>query len=247
MALTLQPTLAEMTGDVLSAVGEGGTGVASAATEAMVQYFIKRAQVQIQDKYPWTVAYNSLVVNLPAGDTSIEWPDDSEPGNIHTISAQRADSPQFIWDLEAGITTDDRSIWLNAAQQNAFSYAPSRYAYLNGVIELGPACTQDITLTIYYEFGPAVMVSPGDRPRCDGLSVVMQAEILFRNHRGGDFRNALPKLEADFRERIATIRSKQMTPETFVLGDKWDVLDPARRRSNERTRQRPWWLRDVRP
>lgn len=246
MALTPQPTLAEMTQDVLAACGEGGTGVASASTLATVESFIRRAQKQIQDEAPWTIAYVTETVSLLAGELEIEFPDGSEPGLIHLIRAERADSPQYAWNLEAGITTDDRSLWLNISPQTVPFYAPSRYLYINGMIEVGPASAVDINLTLQYELGAAVMVEPGDRPNCDGLAVVMQAEILFRNARGGDFRAAIPKLQADLAQRIMRQKAKQMAPESFTPGDNWNIADPARR-GWDNARQRHWMWRDVRP
>ena len=245
MALQPQATLEEMTADVLSAVGEGGDGVASAATEAMVQSLIRRANKQVQDDSGWTISRFTVTVNLPANETTFDWPDDSEPGNINFIKAQRASDAQYIWDLVAGITTMDRSQWLNTAALNAYSYAPSKYDFLNGVIEVGPPCVEDITLTIEAQTGPALLIDPGDRPNCDALAIVMQAEILFRNARGGDFRAAIPKLESDYRKWVITQKAKQGTKQAFVPGRRWNLEDPARRWDDRP--QRHWMWRDVRP
>lgn len=245
MALTPQPTLLEMTAAVLDAVGEGGTGVAAPGTQAMVQSLIRRAQAQVQDEAEWTISRVTTTANLPAGEMTIEWPDDSQPGNIMGITAQRATSPQFIWDLIAGISTDDRSAWINSGAASAYAYSPTKFEYLNGMIEVGPACTQDITLTITYGLGSAILVSEGDRPNCDGLAIIMQAEILFRNARGGDFRAAIPKLQADYQKRLMAQKSRQGTGKQFVPGEAWNLTDPARR--GDGRRQRHWMYRDVRP
>lgn len=245
MALTPQPTLLEMTAAVLDAVGDGGNDVANPAQVAMVKSLIRRAQAQVQDEAEWVISRFTTVVSLPAGSTSIEWPDNTEPGNIQFIRAQRADSPQFIWDLQAGISTADRSLWLSAGGLSAYAYSPIKYEYLNGVIEVGPACTQDITLTIEYGIGVATLVADDDRPNCDGLAIVLQAEILYRNARGGDFRSAIPKLQDDYRRRLMAQKARQGTSQTFSPGEAWDLTDPARR--GDGRMQRPWWLRDSRP
>ncbi len=245
MALTPQPTLVEMTATVLDGVGEGGNDVAAPNTEAMVQSLIRRAQALIQDKAEWTISRVTGDFSLPAGATTFDWPDNTQPGNIHFIRAKRTLNPQYAWDLIAGITTLDRSMWLNIAALNAFSYSPSKYDYLNGLIEVGPACTEAVTLTVEYGLGVAVLRAPQDRPNCDGLAITLLAEIFFRNARGGDFRNAIPQLETALSDRLESQRPRQGPKQATVIGRRWNMEDPARRWDDRR--QRHWLWRDVRP
>lgn len=234
-----------MTAHVLEAIGEGGDGVAAPNTQAMVKTLLRRAQRKLVLKAPWTINRKSVEIALPAGDTSFEIPDGSTPGGIKRIAAKRATSPQDMWDLEGGITTDDRSAWLNNPSFDASTNSPSKYQFANGVAEVGPACTQAITLRVEYELGVAVLVEEGDRPNCDSTALEMAAELAFRNARGGDFRAGIAELKDDFIDYLEELKPRQGTPRTIQIGRRADIADPARRR--DPIRQRHWAYRNIRP
>lgn len=245
MALSPQSTLGEMTTQVLEAIGEGGEGVAAPNTVAMVQSLLRRHQTILVKEAPWTINRQRIPISLPAGETFIDFPDGWDADDVGVISAERASNPQDQWDLDPTITTDDRSAWNNATFQ-AISYSPSKYDFTNGQIEVGPACTDDITIYIQGHTGKASLVEDDDIPNCDSTLLVMRAEVAFRNARGGDFRAALPRLIKEADDYLSDLKPKQGLARTIVMGQKHYVLDPARKNALQNV-ARPWWLADRRP
>ena len=245
MAVQPQATLAEMTAHVLEAIGEGGDGVAAPNTQATIKSLLRRSQATMLLEAPWTINKRSVEIELPAGETSFEVPDGATFGSIRRIAAMRSDDPQDTWDLEGGISTADRSAWLSNPTLGAETNNPCKYEFTDGMIEVGPACSDDITIRVDYEVGVAVLVDEGDRPNCDSTALEMMAEIAFRNARGGDFRQGIPAVAASLSRYMDLLRPRQGTPRTIQIGRKADILDPARRRSY--TNQRHWADRNRRP
>ncbi len=245
MALSPQATLGEMTTHILEAIGEGGEGVAAPNTVAMVQSLLRRHQTILVKEAPWTINRQRIPISLPAGETVIDFPDGWDADDIGLITAQRTDTPQDMWDLSPTITTDDRAAWLNASF-NAISYNPYKYDFLNSQIEVGPACTDDITIYIQGHTGKASLVEEDDIPNCDSTILEMRAEVAFRNARGGDFRAALPRLIKEADDYLDDLKPKQSLGRTVVMGQAHYELDPARKTWPLRD-QRPWWLADRRP
>jgi len=244
MSLQPQQTLGEITSTILTAIGEGGEGVAAPATVAMVQELIRRHQSILVKDAPWTINRTRVAVELPANQTIVDWPDNFEPGSIELVTARKASDAQYEWDLSAGITSLDRSAWITAALSST-SYVPNKYDFLDGNIEVGPACTEDITLYFQGMIGKASLVEEGDRPNCDSIALALKAEIAFRNARGGDFRNAIPLLVKEYDDYVALLKPQQGNRRSIVIGRSWDINDPARRSDN--TQQRHWMFRNSRP
>ena len=245
MAVRQQPTLAEMTAHILEAVGEGGEGVAAPNTVAMVQALIRRNQKSLVLECPWTINRLSAEVELPAGQTEFEVPDGMDFGGFKRIAAMRADNPQDMWDLIPGITTDDRAAWLNNPSFDAASNCPYKYQFTDGMVEVGPACTQAITIRVEYESAASPLEDDGDRPQCDGTAREMRTEIAYRNARGGDLRAGIPAVAGALAIYLKELKPRQGTKRTIQIGRKADILDPARRRGN--VGQRHWAYRNVRP
>lgn len=245
MALLPQRTLEQIIGEVLSAIGEGEEGVASIATRSMVEDQVRRAQTLVRQEANWTINRVSVDITLPSGDTSIDWPDDTGPGEIERVSATIATNPKDQWDIIAGITTDDRALWLMGNFPIA-TYTPYKYDISNGVIELGPASSVDTIIRLDYLLGDDQLVDPGSRPRCDSTAVAMKAEMLVRNIRGGEFRAGIPILMKEYKDYLDRIKPKQGGARRVIQpGSEWDVNDPARRRNLGV--QRHWAFRDRRP
>ncbi len=245
MPLRPQKSLEEMIVDVLEGIGEGGTGVASAADRSMVAGQLRRAQTLIRQEANWTINRVSTEVALPAGETAIDWPDDTGPGEIERIAAHITTNPQYEWDLVGGISTDDRSLWLNRSFSPS-TFCPYKYDIRDEVIEVGPASTQDTTLRLEYLLGDEQLTDPGSRPRCDSTAVAMRAEILVRNIRGGDFREGIPLLEATLARYLDLIKPKQGGAKRAIQpGRAWADNDPARR--GNLSGQRHWAFRNRRP
>ncbi len=245
MALRPQATLGEMAAEILEAIGEGGEGVAAPNTVQMVKSLLKRHQTILVKEAPWTINRQRLPISLLAGETVIDFPDGWDADDIGIVSAQRASNPQDIWDLSPTITTADRSAWLNHAF-NAVSYNPYKYDFLAGQIEVGPACTEDITIYIQGHTGKASLVEDDDRPNCDSTLLAMRAEVAFRNARGGDFRAAMPRLIKEADDYRDDLKPKQGLSRTVVMGQGHYELDPARKQWPTLT-ARPWWLATMRP
>ena len=244
MSLQPQQTLGEMTSTILTAIGEGGEGVAAPATVAMVQELIRRHQSILVKDAPWTINRTRVAVELPANQTIVDWPDAFEPGSIELVSARKATDAQYEWTLESGITAYDRSIWINAANTSV-SFVPNKYDFLDGAIEVGPLCTEAITLYFQGMIGKASLVEDGDRPNCDSIALALKTEIAFRNARGGDFRNAIPVLMREYDDYIGLLKPQQGNRRSIVMGRSWDINDPARR--TDFHNQRHWMFRNSRP
>jgi hypothetical protein len=244
MALTPQSTLGEITSQILEAIGEGGDGVAAPNTISMIHSLIQRHQTLLVNECPWTINRTRIEVELAANVTILDFPDGWEPGGIGTISVRRATNPQDEWTLVAGITADDRASWISGVL-SANSYSPSNYTILDGSIEVGPACSEAVTIFIEGRVGKASMVEEDDRPNCDSTALAMKAEIAYRNARGGDFRNAIPVLMNDLRDYLSQLKPKQGVKRLIVPGSQFFANDPARRCDPMRSRH--WSVRDIRP
>jgi hypothetical protein len=245
MALQPQATLEEMIEEVLDGLGEGGEGVASAATRKQIETQLRRAQRLVRQDANWTINRIRTTQTLQAGQTEVEWPDDTEPGEISEITASKVTNPRDEWTLEPGITADDRSAWL-AGNYGTETYCPYKYDFQNGMIVIGPSCSSDVTLNIAYYLSDSALRSPGSRPNCDATALVMKAEILVRNIRGGDFRTGITVLKEEFDRYIAAIKPKQGAAKKVIQpGSAWAENDPARRDSG--STQRHWMYRNRRP
>lgn len=243
MALALQPTLAEIVSEVLSAVGEGGTGVASPASQVIVKSLARRAQERLYVEARWTINRKRLGIALAADATQIEWPDDARVGSIHRVSCVRTADTDYEWTLTAGITPDDRTTWAYGSYDTT-APVPYKYDFLNDVIEVGPANSEACTIYVQYDEAPSALEADGDRPGCDGGALIRLTEILYRNHMGGDLRAGIPLLQNELTSYLARLRPRQGTSQGFAIGETWAADDMARGRVSS---ARHWIDRNRRP
>lgn len=245
MALPLEPTLADLTSELLTLVGQGGNGVASASMSARAEAAIRRAQKLVNLEADWTINRRRLAVALDADATEIDWPDDTLPGSIQRISAVRDSDNKYEWELAGGITPADRTSW-NYGGFSTLQDVPFKYSYHDGVIEVGPASSSAVTLYVAYVVGPSDLVSPDDRPNCDGEAVLRKAEIVLRNQLGGTYREALPACIAEYERYIKLLRPRQGEEDMIAIGSDWAFQDMARRTQRD-NQQRHWAFRTRRP
>jgi hypothetical protein len=251
MAFELQPTLAEIVAEVLSAIGEGGTGVATPATVTQCQTMARRAQKRLYHTAAWTINRTRFSQVLAGSSTivgtqSIDWPDQILPGHIVRIDATKVADPRQEWTLEAGITPDDRSTW-NFGGFSTNTFTPYKWDTHDGLIELGPVNKADVNIIIEGDSAPSALRVENDRPGCDGEAVIRLTEILLRNSLGGDYRAGLPALQSEFLAYLEDIKPKQGSGKPIVVGAEWAIDDPARPSNWTTTRQRHWMWRSRRP
>ncbi len=251
MALPVQPTLAEITSEVLAAIAEGGTGVASANTIAQVEVMARRAQATLYQQAVWTInrVRQSVVLagsSVVTGTQTIDWPDSILPGHITRVTATRVSDPRYEWSLEAGISPEDRSVW-NFGGFQPSTMTPYKWDILNGLIELGPVNKSDVNIWMQGDAAPSKLMKPDDRPGCDGEAVIRLTEILLRNAMGGDYRAGISALKDEYQTYLDSIKPRQGTARAIVPGSVWAVDDPARPSNWVTSRQRHWLWRSRRP
>lgn len=244
MALALQPTLAELSSELLNLIGQGGTGVADPATQARARAAIRRGQAIVIQECPWTINRKRVGIALAALATTFNWPDDTEPGFIHRVSAVRSTNLLYEWDLSPGIDSDDRTSWAYGGF-STLQDTPFKYDIHDDTWEVGPACSDAVTIYLLYDVGRSVLTDDGDRPNCDGEAVLLQAEMVLRNQLGGTYREAVPLCAANYQKYMDRIKAKQGVPQTFVPGSTW-IAEDMSRRVNMNT-QRHWAWRTRRP
>ncbi len=245
MALPLESTLADLTGELLTLVGQGGLGVASAALEARAQATIRRAQKLVNLEANWTINRRRLAIALDANATEFDWPDDTAPGYVESITARKTADNKYEWNLTGGITAEDRTSWAYGGFSTVVD-VPFKYSYHDGIIEVGPASSSAVTLFMTYVLGAASMVSPGDRPNCDAEAVLLRAEIVLRNQLGGSYREAIPECEVGYQRYLGLIKVRQGEDDMLVIGADWAFQDMARRTMRD-NQQRHWAFRTRRP
>lgn len=245
MALALQPTLSDLTGELLTLIGQGGTGVANAALSSRAEAAIRRAQAIINNEADWTINRKRVAIALASGATSFDWPDDVNPGDIIRISAVRDSNDKYEWDLVGGIDSEDRTSWAYGGFSTVQD-VPFKFEFHDGTIEVGPAASSDVTIYLFYTVAASPMVAPGDRPNCDGEAVLRKAEIILRNQLGPEYQSAIAGCEKEYERYMDLIKPKQGASIGFITGGSWGAEDMARR-SWRQNQQRHWAFRSRRP
>lgn len=245
MALALQPTLAALTAELLTLIGQGGTGVANAALNARAEASIRRAQLLVNQEADWTINRKRASVALAANATTFDWPDDVNPGDIIRVSAVRNSNLKYEWDLTGGIDSDDRTSWAYGGFSTVQD-VPYKFDFHDGTIEVGPAASGAVTIYLYYTVAPSPMTVPDDRPNCDGEAVLRKAEIVLRNQLGPEYQSAVPGCTIDYNRYLDLVKHKQGATAGFQPGGTWGSMDMARRtwRQNQ---SRHWAFRTRRP
>lgn len=245
MALALQPTLAELTGELLTLIGQGGTGVANASLNSRAEAAIRRAQILVNQEADWTINRKRVAVALAASATTFDWPDDVNPGDIIRVSAVRNSNTKYEWDLDGGIDADDRTSWAYGSFSTVQD-VPFKFDFHDGTIEVGPAASSAVTIYLLYLAAPSAMSVPSDRPNCDGEAVLRKAEIVLRNALGPEYQSAVAMCEKDYERYISLIKPKQGVGGGLILGGDWGQMDMAKRTWSH-NQQRHWAFRDRRP
>lgn len=245
MALPLESTLADITGELLTLIGQGGQGIASPSLSARAEAAIRRAQKLINLEADWTINRRRLAIALASGATQFDWPDDTAPGYIEGITAVRDSNNKYEWSLSGGITAADRTSWAHGGFATVQD-VPFKYSLHDGIIEVGPAASSSVTLYMAYVVGSANLVGPGDRPNCDSEAVLLRSEIILRNQLGGSYREALPDCQSAYNRYMTLITPRQGEEDVIAVGGQWG-FDDASRRTQRQTQQRHWAFRSRRP
>lgn len=211
MALPLQPTLSEIRAATLTRCGIASSGNIPRNISDIIDEKIRSAQIQIYELYPWLANYVSRTTDLIADTKDYDVPDDTDPGHIDFISVRRI-SDGKLYPLEPGIRPGETNLFVNSSAS-----LPTRYAFIDQMIHIEPV--PDVTLydvlVLQYFQVPGQFVEDTERAVVDGEALKTFAEILVKEHFGGQDTD---KLRADLGRYLERKRTRQSDGGGFQMG-----------------------------
>ena len=224
MAMPIRKTLGELREALLGRVGIGSVGANPAGAMPVLDERIRQAQTLLLTRFDWTALWTSTEVPLDVGVAEYDWPDGvGDPSDLVRISVKRADDG-FLHELKPiSMRPNERNAAYPYPQTdpNAFS-CPLVYTIQNQVIRLGPAPDEQWTsmLMEYFLTANAPLVDAGDRCACDPEALLMQAEILVKEHFGMPVGELM---RSDLKQYLMDLQGKQGDGDGFQLGGRQSV------------------------
>jgi hypothetical protein len=242
MSAALQPTLAEARQEVMNRCGLATEGNIPRAVQGTMDSRIRSAQKQLYELYPWLRNYVTGEITLSNGVRDYDVPDDTEPGEIDYISVRRI-SDGWVYPLERGVRPVERNYLISVPPANSM---PMRFDFINGIIRIDPApdTTYFDVLQLQYYQVIVSLVEDTDRLVIDGEAVIMYAEILTKQHYGGQ---DTTKLENQLGLYIQKKMGKQGNGSGFQMGGHQSVIGKTQPRNRFFDRGgnggwgRGWW------
>jgi hypothetical protein len=209
MSLPMTKTLGQLREQVLLRCGYATTGNQSAAVAPLVNSFLIGSERELFDEVEWLNAQRRTTVTLTADVNTVDWPDDSEPGEIQGVWVVRADNGR-ISEVMPGLYLNERD-----DAENGESGRPILYEFMDQAITLEPAPSSDYTsLAITYRLAPS-MVQENDTCLVDPEILIQRATFKFREYLGLPIGN----VELGNHERyLARLRSSNAQKGGLVLG-----------------------------
>lgn len=234
MALPLERTLAEASAEVLARCNLGTPETAGADVVALVQAAIRQAQQQIYLEAQWAVSRLTTTIAMLDGVSEYDWPDTVRPERISQVSAFTS---SYEWRVNRIIYPEDRSL----ALATYGLYAPAKYDYRDGIIEVWPTPSGSTLATLRIEYWQALtpLVNDADRLTCGSEAVVLLASALTIRH----YRPAMEQMfMTDYARHITMIKNMQSPGSATWRLNQWEDGEDTRS-----ARSRPWWLANRRP
>jgi hypothetical protein len=184
MSLPLLRTLGDIRAEIQTRLGFGMAGQAGVVNSPLIDSFIRSAQAQLVEQFPWLRLKGVDERSTGADQQYYDYPDDCDAGNLTSVSVYWGG--QCI-PLHEGIDVQDRG--LNVANR------PLKYERREQ-IEIWPVPSND-SYTLRFEYNKIVgeLVDSSDR-------VSMPSELVFLH--------ALANAKAHYRQPDATTYSSQL-------------------------------------
>lgn len=226
MALALQPTLGEVRAATLQRCGLATEGNVPRNIQGILDEKIRSAQRQLYELFPWLTTYTQNEIALADGESRYDIPDDTEPGKITFVSVRRKQDG-WIFTLDRGIRPEE----LNYVNQTPVKGAmPLRYDFHDNVLVIAPVpdvTYYDALLLAYYQTPPP-FVQDAERTVVDGEALKMLAEILVKEHFGGQDTRALRE---DLGRYVDRVKVKQSSGDGFQMGGHQSLVTRTQRRN----------------
>lgn len=210
MALQLQPTLGEIRQSVLARCGLATTGNIPRNIQGILDERIRSAQLQLYEEAYWLANYVQREITLDADTTDYDCPDDTEPGNIDWISVKDTDGR--VYEMSPGYIPSDPNVLVNESAS-----LPLRYNFIDQIIRIQPVpdTTRYTALVLWYRQRPGPFIEDGERAVVDGEALKMLAEILVKDHFGGQ---NTTKLEQALGRYVMRRKGKQSDGSGWSMG-----------------------------
>lgn len=243
MALVLQPTLGEIRTATLMRCGLASEGNVPRNIQGIIDEKIRSAQKQLYELFPWLVTFVQREVALVNEQAAYDIPDDTEPGKITFVVVSRINDG-WLFEMDRGIRPDEMN-YIN--QGMAKGSQPLRYEFIDQQIIVAPRpdTTYYDKLILYYYQIPGAFIEDAERAVVDGEALKMLAEILVKEHFGGQDTR---QLRADMAQYIDRVKMKQSNGDGFQMGGHQSIATRTQRRNRfawSSVRANTW--RDWRP
>lgn len=210
MSLPPFKTLGEVRDEVLVRVGAASAGNKGTRWHAKIESLIRSAVNQLFAEGDWVAVQVTTDIATTADNAYIDWPDNAQPGAIHSLIAISTSGEETP--VEPGARSQER----NTGHRDSASGRPICYDFTGEMIELipPPSATWP-TIRVRYTAAPNAMMAEEDPIVVDAEAVTMQVVMAFKRDQG------LPTSQddrAEFERYLLRIRARQSTADGFVIG-----------------------------
>jgi len=226
MTYPVQPTLSEIRTATLARCGMAQEGNVPRNIAAILDEKIQSAQLQLYELFPWLVTYVTATIPLIDNESDYDIPDDTEPGKITYVAVHRI-SDGWVYELECGIRPNEMNYFTQSTTKGTM---PLRYDYIDNVMRVQPIADTDYydNLQLAYFQRPNAFIQDTDRCVVDGEALKMFAEILVKQHFGGQ---ATETLEKNLDRYVSRLKVKQSNGEGFQMGGHQSLVGKTQRRN----------------
>lgn len=209
MSLPLYPTLLELRNQVLLRCGYSNDGNQAAGIAPMVDALIAGAERELFPEMQWLKSVTRATITMTTGNSSVDWPDDAEPGEIQSVWVHRADNGALS-EVFPGVHLNERD-----TSENGEDGKPLLYEELDETIYLNPTPSADYDyLYIQYLKAPK-LVQESDRCLVDPELLIQRSTMKLKEFLG------LPIGQVDManHERYMTrLRASNSSKSGYVVG-----------------------------
>lgn len=220
MAMPVRPTLGELRESLLRRCGLATGGSAPANVMPLIDERIRQAERLLHTRIDFTHLWESRDIPMSPGVSAYDWPDRVNVGDLIRVSVVNGDG--YEYELETGLRPNERNTAYPQPQTQQASWGtPSSYTVQNQVIYVGPTPTDEwATLRMEYYLAPGPMVDPEERCAVDPEALLMQAEILTKQHFGMP---GIEPVQVQLREYLIDLQGKQGDGDGFQMGGRQSI------------------------